>query len=230
MAQPYTIKDFSELEKGELLDLESLFKKEDDLEAIATALLEGTFKAYDLQKKDSLDRFLDFLEFKVKTGRPHIINLAYPAMRMVDRELERKVIQVLNYHLFPDIILRILKFFTRNVHNSDANLSIAFLIEADELIKAIYDTFVLFRNDIFVTDPNRRTLNVKRIQQYPPTKDNTHSSPLDAACRLKYILEFIAIKQRTDHIYTAQDILLTTFKSRPGGSFRPLPRLSSRPL
>ncbi len=230
MAQQNTVKEFFELEKGELLDIESLFKKEKDLEAIASALLEGTFKAYDLKNKDSLDRFLDFLDFKVKTGRPHIINLAYPAMRMVDSELEQKVIQVLNYHLFPDIILRILKFFTRNMHNSDANLNIAYLIEAEDIIKSIYDTFVLFRNDIFIPDPDKRTLNVKRIQQYPPTKDNTHSSPLDAACRLKYILEFIALKQRTDHIYTAQDILVCTVKKRFAGSFRPLPRLSYRSL
>ncbi|MCX7680292.1 MAG: hypothetical protein N2316_13900, partial [Spirochaetes bacterium] len=202
-----------ELEKGELLDLDSLFRKENDLEKIANAILEGTFRAYDLQKKDSLDRFLDFIDFKVKTGNYYIIHLAYPAMRMADRELERKVIKVLNYHLYPDIILRILKFFTRNVHNSDSNLNLAFLIEADEIIKAIYETFVLFRNDIFISDPNKRTLNVKRIQQYPPTKENTHSSPLDAACRLKYILEFIALKQRTDHIYTKEDLILCTVKS-----------------
>ncbi len=197
-----------ELETGELLDLESLFK-ENDFEIIAQSLIEGTFKAYDLLKKDSLDKFLDFVTFKVKTGRPHIINLAYPSMRMYDEELEAKVVQVMNYHLFPDIILKILKFFTRNIHNSDANLHLAYLIESDDIIRAIYETFVLFRKDIFNTDKNRRTLNVKRIQQYPPTKDNVHSSPLDAACRLKYVLEFISLKQRTEHLYTAEDILLS---------------------
>ncbi len=201
-----------ELETGELLDLESLFK-ENQLEQIAQSLLEGTFKAFDLLKKDSLDKFLDFVAFKVKTGRTHIISLAYPAMRMYDEELEKKVIQVLNYHLFPDIILRILKFFTRNIHNSDTNLNMAYLIESDDIIRAIYETFVLFRKDIFNPDKNRRTLNVKRIQQYPPAKDNVHSSPLDAACRLKYVLEFIALKQHAEHIYTAKDLLLTG--SRP---------------
>jgi len=197
-----------ELESGELLDLESLFK-ESDLESIAHSLIEGTFKAYDLLKKDSLDKFLDFVTFKVKTGRSHIINLAYPSMRMYDEDLEAKVIQVMNYHLFPDIILRILKYFTRNIHNSDTNLHLAYLIEADDIIRAIYETFLLFRKDIFNPDKNRRTLNVKRIQQYPPAKDNVHSSPLDAACRLKYVLEYISLKQHTDHLFTGKNITLS---------------------
>lgn len=201
-----------ELETGELLDLESLFK-EIQLEQIAHSLLEGTFKAFDLLKKDSLDKFLDFVAFKVKTGRPHIINLAYPAMRMYDEALEAKVIQVLNYHLFPDIILRILKFFSRNIHNSDTNLNMAYLIEADDIIRAVYETFILFRKDIFNPDKNRRTLNVKRIQQYPPAKDNVHSSPLDAACRLKYVLEFIALKQHVEHIYTQKDLMLSAARA-----------------
>jgi hypothetical protein len=202
------INDAYELESGVLLDLESLLK-ENDMEKIAVSLIEGTFKAYDLLKKDSLDKFLDFVIFKVKTGYPHMLSLAYPSMRMYDGVQEAKVIQLINYHLFPDIILRILKFFTRNIHNSDNNLFLAYLIESDDIIRSIYETFLLLRRDILNPDRNRRTLNVKRIQQYPPAKDNIHSSPLDAASRLKYILEFIALKQRVEHIYTADDIRLS---------------------
>jgi hypothetical protein len=206
-AKDILFREAYELETGELLDLESLFK-EGELEQVAHSLMEGTFKAFDLLKKDSLDKFLDFVAFKIKTGRPHIPNLAYPTMRMYDEQLEAKVIQVLNYHLFPEIILRLLKFFARNIHNSDTNLHMAYLIESDDIIRSIYETFLLFRKDIFNPDKNRRTLNVKRIQQYPPAKDNVHSSPLDAASRLKYVLEYISLKQHVEHIYTAKDILL----------------------
>ena len=202
------IHDAYELESGVLLDLESLLK-ENDMEKIAISLIEGTFKAYDLLKKDSLDKFLDFVIFKIKTGYPYILSLAYPSMRMYDGVQEAKVIQLINYHLFPDIILRILKFFTRNIHNSDTNLFLAYLIESDDIIRSIYETFLLLRRDILNPDRSRRTLNVKRIQQYPPAKENIHSSPLDAASRLKYILEFIALKQRVKHIYTADDIRLS---------------------
>ncbi len=202
-----------ELETRVLLDLESLLR-ENDMEKIAVSLIEGTFKAYDLLKKDSLDKFLDFVVFKVKTGYPYILSLAYPSMRMYDSLQEEKVIQLLNYHLFPDIILRILKLFTRNIHNADTNLNLAYLIESDDIIRSIYETFLLFRKDILNPDRNRRTLNVKRIQQYPPAKENIHSSPLDAASRLKYILEFIALKQHVEHIYTAGDILLSGTSSK----------------
>ena len=50
---------------------------------------------------------------------------------------------------------------------------------------------------------------MKRIQQFPFTVDSRASSPLDAVCRFKYILEFIAIKQNVEHIYTPDKIKLS---------------------
>ncbi len=199
-----------ELETSELLDIESLLKEE-RIEIAAQAIIEGTFKAFDILKKDSLDKLIDFMSFKIKTGYSYIINLAYPTMRMHDRELERKLIELINIHLNPDIILKLLKHFTRNIHNPDTNLHIAFLIEDDTIIKSIYSTFLLFKKDIFIADPSKRTLNVKRIQQFPPATDNKNSSPLDAAARLKYVLEFLALKQNVSHIYRQKDIMLSDY-------------------
>ena len=199
--------DQGDFDSGDLLNIEALLKQE-NLENAALAITEGTFKAFDIQKKDSLDKFLDFVAFKAKTGYTFIINLAYPTMRMHDRDLESKIIEMINVHLNPEIILTILKFFARNIHASDSNLHIAYLIEDDSIIKSVYDTFQLFRKDIFIANSERRALNVKRIQQFPAATGYKASSPLDAAARLKYILEFIAIKQNVKHIYTASDILL----------------------
>jgi hypothetical protein len=127
---------------------------------------------------------------------------------MLDHELEKKIIEIINKHLYPEIIFRILKFFTRNVHDADTNLYIANLIYSEDIIKSIYDTFKLFKKDIFTNDRDRRTLNVKRIQQYSPRSENKLSSPLDAVARLKYILEFFLVKYDLAHLYTKEDLLL----------------------
>ncbi|MDY6967773.1 MAG: hypothetical protein SVR08_03825 [Spirochaetota bacterium] len=201
--------DVGELQRSSLLDIQALFKEEQDIENIANKILEGTYLDIDILRKDTLDRFLDFVIFMVKTGNTYVINQAYPTKRMADLELEEKIIQLINIHLYPDIILRILKYFTRNIYDSDTNLYLANLIQSDELINAILDTFQLFKKDILINDRDSRTLNVKRIQQFSLRADNIVSSPLDAACRLKYILEFIALKQNVNHLFTNDDITLS---------------------
>jgi hypothetical protein len=195
--------------KDKSLNLESLLREDKDPGLIAQDILEGEFSELDIHRKDYLDRFLDFVYFKVSTGTPCIIHDAYPSKQMRDQELEAKIRELINDHLYPDILFPLLKHFTRNMHNSDTNLYLANLVEADEIINTIYDTFVLFRNDSWILDPEKRTLNVKRIQQYLARSENQHSSPLDAACRFKYILEFIAIKQKVDHIYTMDQLKLS---------------------
>jgi hypothetical protein len=95
------------------------------------------------------------------------------------------------------------------MYNSDTNLYIANLIHSDEIILSIFNTYQLIKKDIFITDPQKRTLNVKRIQQFPKHSENTKSSPLDPAARFKYILEFLAIDNRVEHIYTQHDLLLS---------------------
>ena len=50
-----------------------------------------------------------------------------------------------------------------------------------------------FKKDIFKKDKEARATNVKRLQQYVSAAEDRFSSPLDAACRLKYILEYIAL-------------------------------------
>jgi hypothetical protein len=159
-------------------------------------------------KKDLLDRFLDFIFFKVSTGNIDIPSMAYPTKRMLDSELEKKVVEVINKHLYPEIIFRLLKFFTRNVHDADTNLYIANLIFSEDIIKSIYDTYKLFKKDIFINNRDKRTLNVKRIQQYSPRSENKLSSPLDATARLKYILEFFLVKYNVTHLYTKEDLIL----------------------
>lgn len=199
----------SDFRKAKTLNLEALLREDRNLEFIAQDILEGGFAELDIHRKDYLDRFIDFVYFKVSTGIPYIIHDAYPAKRMNDHELESRIRELINEHLFPDILFPLLKHFARNIHNSDTNLYIAFLIESDDIIRTLFDTFKMFKNDIRVTEPDKRTLNVKRIQQYLARSENIHSSPLDAACRFKYILEFIAIKQKIDHIYTMDDLLLS---------------------
>ncbi len=189
--------------------VETLLKEEKNLEAVAEKIIEGTYEAFDIQKKDSIERFLDFILQKVNTGIYFIPNLAYPAKRIQDRELEDKIIKLINVHLIPDIILRLLKYFARNIHDSNSNLYLAYLITSDDIIRSIYNTFLTFKKDIFETDRKKKTLNVKRMQQFSQRSDDRFSSPLDAACRFKYILEFIALKQNVEHIYTADMISLT---------------------
>lgn len=185
-----------------------LLLKEKDLESTAGLLLEDTLRDTDIMRKDSLDKFLDFIIFKIRTGIPFIINAAYPTKRMLDKEIEKKVMELINVHLYPEILLKLLKYLTRNLHDSDANLQLAYLITSDEIIRAIYDTFLLLKKDIYIMDPEKRSRNVKRIQQVSPRTDNKIASPLDASCRLKYILEFISLKQNVGHIYTGDDLLL----------------------
>jgi len=189
------------------IDFEALLRS-DDLEAIADKILSGALAETDFMKKDFLDKFLDFIYFKVQTGYLDIISMAYPSRRMTDKELEKKVIEIVNEHLYPEIVLRILKYFTRQIHDPDSNLYIANLITSEKIITSIFETYRLFRKDIFIRDPDKRSLNVKRIQQFSSRSDNRLSSPLDAAARLKYILEFLALKYNLQHLYTPEDLLL----------------------
>jgi hypothetical protein len=197
----------ADLIKSQIIDFDELLRS-NDLETVATRLTEGAMELPDLMRKDIIDRFLDFVFFKVTTGNMDIPSMAYPTKRMLDRELEKKIIELMNKHLYPEIIFRLLKFFTRNIHDSDTNLYIANLIYSEDIIKSIYDTYRLFKKDIFVRDRDRRTLNVKRIQQYSSRSENKLSSPLDGAARLKYILEFFLIKHNVVHLYTREDLLL----------------------
>ena len=196
-----------------LIDFDDLLRN-NDLETAALRLSEGAFEIADFMRKDTIDRFLDFVFFKITTGNVDIPSMAYPTKRMLDREMEKKISELINNHLYPEIIFRLLKFFTRNVHDADTNLYIANLIYSEDIIKSIYDTYTLFKKDIFKDDRNRRTLNVKRIQQYSPRSDNKLSSPLDATARLKYILEFFLVKHDVTHLYTKEDLRLW----RPGGT------------
>jgi len=200
--------DVIQLERAEILKVDSMLREGKDLQEVADIIIEGTYKSTDIFKKDSIDRFLDFIIAKVRTGSYHIPSLAFPTRRMTDEDLEKKIIELINKHLFPEIVLPVLKYFARNVKDSDKNLYLAYLINSEEIIKSIYETFLLFKKDIFKTDPHKRSLNVKRIQQLPPAAEDSVSSPLDAACRFKYILEFIALKQNVEHIYTPDLIKL----------------------
>ena len=195
--------------REEVVAIETLLKEEKDIEKIAEKIIEGTYLAFDIQKKDSIEKFLDYILQRVNTGIYYIPNLAYPSKRIQDAELENKLIELINVHLIPDIIIRLLKYFTRNIYNSDTNLYLAYLITSDDIIRSIYNTFLAFKKDVFEKDRHKKTLNVKRMQQFSPRTDDRFSSPLDAACRFKYILEFIALKQNVEHIYTQEMISLT---------------------
>lgn len=202
-------RDSERLEREEEKRIDVLLREEDDLEKIAQVILEYPFQDIDILKRDSLDKFLDLVILKVRTGNSYIPSLAYPTKRIADKEIEEKIIKLINIHLYPDIIFRILKYFARNIHDSDTNLYLAYLITSDEIITAIYETFLLFKKDIFENDSTKRVINVKRLQQFPLRTGDSFSSPLDAACRFKYILEFIALKQNVKHIYSEKDIYLT---------------------
>jgi hypothetical protein len=193
--------------KSQIYNFEEMLKS-NEVEAVARRLSEGSLEMADFMKKDIIDRFLDFVFFKVQTGTIDIPHMAYPTKRMMDRDLEKKIIDLINIHLYPEIIFRLLKIFMRNVHDSDTNLYVANLIHSEDIIKSIYDAFKLLKRDIFILDRDKRALNVKRIQQYSPRSDNKLSSPLDAAARLKYILEFLLIKYKVGHLYEARDLLL----------------------
>ncbi|HEY1405942.1 MAG TPA: hypothetical protein VF857_04975 [Spirochaetota bacterium] len=193
------------------VNIENILKSKISIEDAAERILETVLlDSSVITRKDALDRFLDYIYFKARTGHDHIINLAYPSKRIADDELEQRVIELINIHLIPSIIFPILKFFTRNVQNSDTNLYLAYLMQSEEVIRPVYETFMLFKKDIFKNDSEARSRNVQRLQQYVSSSDKKFSSPLDAACRLKYVLEYIALKQDVSKIYTAQDILLAS--------------------
>jgi hypothetical protein len=69
----------------------------------------------------------------------------------------------------------------------------------------------MFRKDVFKPDREARANNVKRLQQYVASADDKYSSPLDAACRLKYVLEYIALNNDVSQIYTKKDLMLGTY-------------------
>jgi hypothetical protein len=193
-----------------ILNYETLCREETP-EGAAEIILEGTYGESDFMKRDTLDRFLDFIYFKAGTGTYQIINPVYPSRRMHDRDLEKKIIEMINMHLYPEIVLRLLKYFTRNIYEPDTNLYIAELIYSKEIVKSVYDTFQLFKKDVFESDRYKRTLNVKMVQQFPPRTEDRLSSPLDAAARLRYILEFFLLKFDLSDIYTRQDIRMSNF-------------------
>jgi len=205
------MEDFvDEIQKPEKpFDVYSLFKENKHLEDIANEILGGSFDELDIKKKEPLDKFLDFVLLKVRTGELDVVNMAYPSKRIQDRVMEKKIIELINVHLQPEIIIKILKYFARNVHDSDTNLYLANLITSESIIRSIFDTFQQFKKDILESDPHRRTKNVKTLQQFPQTTPEKYSSPLDAACRLKYVLEFIALKQDVSRIYTKKELSLS---------------------
>lgn len=192
-------------EKSQLINFDRIIKNE-KLEAVAEKLIESTFAEQHFMRKDAIDRLIDFTFFKVQTGSFHVIHMAYPTKRMHDRDLEARIIRLFNELLYPEIVLRILKFFARNIHDSDTNLYIANLIEADAIIRSVYETFRLFQKDIFIYNTEQKSLNVKRIQQFSPQSDYRLSLPLDACARFKYVLEFFQIRQDVSHIYSPDDI------------------------
>lgn len=186
-----------------------LLLKTADPETAAETILEGSYAESDFMKRDTLDRFLDFVHFKAQTGHFKIISMAYPSRTIADKQLNDAVIEMINDKLYPEIVLRLLKFFTRNIHDSDSNLYLAGVIESKQIIKSIFDTYQLFKKDIFETDPEKRARNVKMIQQFPPRSELNLSSPFDAAARLKYILEFLSVKENTSDIFSKKDLMLS---------------------
>ncbi len=194
-------------EKSQLINFDKIIKN-NPLEDVAEKLIESTFVEQHFMRKDAIDRLLDFAFFKIQTGSFHVIHMAYPSKRMHDIELETRIKSLINEHLYPEIVLRILKFFARNIHDSDTNLYIANLIESESIIRSVYETFKLFQKDIFIYNPERKTLNVKMIQQFSPQSDVSLSLPLDACARFKYILEFFYIRHRVSHIYTLEDLAM----------------------
>jgi hypothetical protein len=202
-------KEYTVTASNAFVNIENILKSDLPIEDAAERILDTALMENDIiTKKDALDRFLDYLHFKAKTGYDHILSLAYPSKRIEDKVIESKAIELLNEHLVPNIIFSLLKFFTRNVQNSDTNLYIAWLLQSDAVIKPIFDTYQMFKKDIFLSDRDARSRNVKRLQQVLESADVKASSPLDAACRLKYVLEYIMLKQDVSHLYTKETIAL----------------------
>jgi hypothetical protein len=211
-----TAEAIEKLDPSQVINFDELLKS-NELSKVAAMLTEGAMEMSDFLKKDVVDRFLDFIFYKVQTGNVDIPSLVFPTKRMLDGVLEKKIAELINVHLFPEILLRLLKFFTRNIHDSDANLYIANLIYSEDIIKGIYEAYRLFRKDIFISDRNKRAFNVKTIQQFSQGSDNKQSSPLDAAARLKYILEFFLLKYNLSHIFTKEDLALSRMEDPDTG-------------
>ncbi len=199
----------TDLAEAGIIDFQALIRGY-ELTEVADELLEGTYAESDFMKKDTVDRFIDFIHNKCITGYIEIPSLAYPTKRMIDRELEEKVIVLMNDLLYPEIVLKLLKFFTRNLHDADSNLYIANLITSKDIIRSLFDTFKLFRSDIFIRDREKRCRNVKMMQQFSPRSDTRLSSPLDAAARLKYILEYLQLTRDVRDVYQPEDITMFT--------------------
>ena len=193
---------------GNFVDFENIITQNEPKEA-AAIILELSDEELDFKHKDLLDRFMDFVYFKTQTGYWEDFNDAYPTKRMNDGILEKKIIEILNEHLYPSIVLKILKFMTRNIYAPDTNLFIANLIYSKDIIRSIYDTYILFKKDVYTNDKETRFSNVMKIQQFPVQTNNALSSPLEAAAQLKYVLEFLSLKNNLDDIFKKEDLLLS---------------------
>lgn len=190
------------------VDFETLLRDNNPQQA-ADILLEASYENIELTGKDVLDRFLEFVYFKAQTGYWADFNDAYPIKRMNDALLEEEISEMINVHLYPDITLKLLKFFTRNLYEPDNNLFIANLIYSKDIIRAIYEAFRTFRGAIFMSK-EKRFMTVKSIQQLSINASEELSSPLEAASLFKYILEFLALKNNVADIYTNDDLRLSS--------------------
>ncbi len=208
----YDSLDSIDPQKSQLINFEKIIKNE-RLEDVAEKLVESTFVEQHFMRKDAIDRFVDFTFFKVQTGVFDVFHMAYPVKRMHDRILEERIMVLINELLYPEIVLRLLMFFTRNIHDSDTNLYLANLIESEAIIRSVYETFMLFRKDIFIYNSEKKCLNVKRVQQFSSQSDDSLSLPLDACARLKYLLEFFLIKKMVNNLYTMDDISMFASKA-----------------
>ncbi len=200
---------YDEGQQDAVRNIHDLLKNDIPLQEVADIIVEGTFLGHDIERKDSLDRFLDYVVYKVKTGVPFIPSLAYPTMRIEDKVIEAKCIELINEYLIPEIIIKILKFFSRNVQQSDTSLYLANLITNESIIQSVFDTYHTFRKDIHNPDKEKKTRNVKMLQQFSAHTDNRFSSPLDAAARFKYVLEYFLLMRPVEHLYTKNDIKLS---------------------
>lgn len=199
---------------GGIIDFDALLKTKSPEDAAET-ILNASYESLETRRRDALERFIDFVDTKIRTGYWVEFNDAYPFKRMNDTLLEEKAIVMLNEYLYPDIVIKLLKFMTRNIYDPDSNLFIANLITSQDIIKSFYDTYNLFKKDIMITDKNERALNVKRIQQFPANSDINLSSPLEAASYLKYVLEFLHLKGLGEGIFTLEDLRLSNIPSTP---------------
>lgn len=198
---------------GNFIDFESLLT-DADLSKSAEIIRNYSYAAAGEKTGDAIDRFIDFVYFKIRTGYWDNFNDAYPVKRMNDEIMEKNTVSMINEHLYPDIVPKLLKFITRNIYEPDSDLFIANLVFSKNIIRAFYETYVLFKKDIGITDAEQRTANVRRIQEFSGISDPKLSSPLDAAARLKYVLEFLFLSGRSYDMFAMEDITLSG-ESRP---------------